>query len=605
MSNLGTYNTVFTGILICLTIILILFLNYLLNKKNKKQLDNIFIMLFILLIISILPTILQMIFINKTDKLIYFDYFSYIGVCYLPVCFVYLSLIFAKTKIKFTRKLKSLLILPTISIILLWTNDWHHLFYQEYSINLSEIKLGNYFYIHYFYTILLFAISIFILMKYSIKNSGFFSKQAILILIGVLIPIVTNVLAYTGLIPGLNITSISLGATVILFSLAMFKFDLFKLTPIALQTIVDRISDSYVVLNDNYEITDFNATFIKTFKINNPYSLRRKHFAVFLKDIGLKDKIKDFAKHIEKIDNKKDAETFELRIRKLNKTFNIEITSIIVNGQFLGILVLFKDITQHINDMQEVKNNQELLIEQERLASLGQMIGGIAHNLKTPIFSVSGGLEGLSDLIKEFDESIDDPTVNNKDMHDIAKDMKEWIEKLREHVTYMSDVITTVKGQAVSMSEEQRIDFPVSELFQHVNILMQHILKQQLATLEINNEIPDNIKINGNINSLVQVVNNLISNSIEAYGNSSNKLVILSAKRINNQIVISVTDFGPGLPNNVKSKLFKEMITTKGKNGTGLGLFMSYSNIKAHFNGTITFDTSSKGTTFNIIIPNK
>ena len=81
-----------------------------------------------------------------------------------------------------------------------------------------------------------------------------------------------------------------------------------------------------------------------------------------------------------------------------------------------------------------------------------------------------------------------------------------------------------------------------------------------------------------------------------------NKLVILSAKRINNQIVISVTDFGPGLPNNVKSKLFKEMITTKGKNGTGLGLFMSYSNIKAHFNGTITFDTSSKGTTFNIFI---
>ena len=60
------------------------------------------------------------------------------------------------------------------------------------------------------------------------------------------------------------------------------------------------------------------------------------------------------------------------------------------------------------------------------------------------------------------------------------------------------------------------------------------------------------------------------------------------------------------MPKDVQKKLFKEMVTTKGKNGTGLGLYMSYSNIKAHFNGTITFEsTKNQGTTFNIIIPNK
>ena len=56
----------------------------------------------------------------------------------------------------------------------------------------------------------------------------------------------------------------------------------------------------------------------------------------------------------------------------------------------------------------------------------------------------------------------------------------------------------------------------------------------------------------------------------------------------------------------VQDKLFKEMVTTKGKNGTGLGLYMSYSNIKAHFGGDITYKTEiGKGTTFNIIIPVK
>ena len=59
-----------------------------------------------------------------------------------------------------------------------------------------------------------------------------------------------------------------------------------------------------------------------------------------------------------------------------------------------------------------------------------------------------------------------------------------------------------------------------------------------------------------------------------------------------------------GLPEEVKEKLFKEMITTKGKDGTGLGLFMSYSNIKAHFSGAMTFESEiNHGTTFNIIIP--
>ena len=308
MTGLGRYQTVYTGILIILTFVLVIFLNYLLSKKNKKQLEKVFIVLFSLLILSIVPTILQMFFANKIDNeqdLIYFDYVSYIGVCYVPVCFTYLSLIFAKTKINFTKKLKSLLILPTISILVLWTNNLHHLFYQSYSINLSDIKLGSYFYIHYIYTMVLFAISLVMLIKYSIKNSGFFSKQAILIFIGVATPIVTNILAYAGIIPGLNVTSISLGVTVILLTIAMLKFDLFKLTPIALQSIVDRISDSYVVLNDNYEITDYNLTFTRTFKVKNVSNLRGKHFAKFLDEIGLKDKIKEFAKYIEKIDNNK------------------------------------------------------------------------------------------------------------------------------------------------------------------------------------------------------------------------------------------------------------------------------------------------------------
>ena len=266
------------------------------------------------------------------------------------------------------------------------------------------------------------------------------------------------------------------------------------------------------------------------------------------------------------------------------------------------------DLCTAYNKIQKLTHdNQNTLIERERLASLGQMVGGIAHNLKTPIFSISGGLEGLSDLIKEYDESIEDPNVTDQDMHDIAKDMREWITKLKGHTSYMSDVITAVKGQAVNLSEEQAIDFTIEELFQHIKILMQPEVKHSLSTLNLTNNVDNIYQITGSINSLVQVINNLISNAIQSYeGTQKDKIIDLSAKYddASHSIIISVKDYGPGLPDNVKQKLFKEMITTKGKDGTGLGLFMSYSNIKAHFKGDLTFETEkNKGTTFFIKIP--
>ena len=243
-------------------------------------------------------------------------------------------------------------------------------------------------------------------------------------------------------------------------------------------------------------------------------------------------------------------------------------------------------------------------MESERLASLGQLIGGIAHNLKTPIMSISGAAEGLTDLVKEYDSSIDDPEVNSQDHHDIAKDMNEWIVKIKEYTEYMSDIITAVKGQAVTLSETENVSFDIDELVKRVDILMKHELKNALIYMNVQMKAPKSTKIHGDINSLVQVVNNMISNAIQAYNGKTEQDIDLILSKSDDNLVISVRDYGCGLPKKVQDKLFKEMITTKGKNGTGLGLYMSYSTIKAHFNGNITFESKEgEGTTFNIILP--
>ena len=270
------------------------------------------------------------------------------------------------------------------------------------------------------------------------------------------------------------------------------------------------------------------------------------------------------------------------------------------------------DLTSSFNEIQkitkkyvdQIHSSQESLMESERLASLGQLIGGIAHNLKTPIMSISGAIEGLSDLIKEYDSSIDDPEVNHQDHHEIAGDMNELIVKIRDYIEYMSDIITAVKGQAVNLSESDTIYFTIDELVKRVDILMKHELKNAIVYLNIGVKTDENLALKGDINSLVQVINNMISNAIQAYNGKPEQKIDLIIEIKNNNLVIAVRDYASGLPKKVQDKLFKEMITTKGKNGTGLGLYMSYSTIKAHFNGDIQFETEEgKGTTFYIVLP--
>ncbi len=600
-----TNDTVVLCTLTFLCILLILLLKFILKQKNKKQLHKMFIIIFNLMLLWLGCMALQLLFMDRFNIPIkYFFDVYYVSLCFLPVAFLFMALSFENNKVTFKKSYLLLFIIPILTIILMWTNDFHHLMYKEYSIDLST-EYGWYFYVHTFYTYLLFAVALFILIRYSIKNAGFFSKQAILILIGVSVPLVINVLGSLQLIE-INIytTPSAFAVTIIFFTFAIFKFDLFKITPIALQRIVDRISDSYVVINENYLITDFNETFIKTFKIKDKSSIRGKSIEALLNKNDININAEKIYHSIEKIGNTDNTEKFELYVPEIEKHFNIEITSIIVNKQFFGTLILFKDITQHVKDLKIIEENQNMLIEKERLASLGQMIGGIAHNLKTPIMSVAGASEGLSELIKEIDLSVGNPTVTVSDYHEITKEMNSWIEKIRAHMSYMSDVITSVKGQAVSMSEDQIVSFKTEELLKRVNILMKHELQNALVTLNIKDFSDKKISITGNINSLVQVINNMISNSIQAYNGKENAVIDLTVTSADDKVIISIKDYACGMPDDVKSKLFTQMVTTKGKNGTGLGLFMSYSNIKAHFNGDITFTSElNKGTEFKIILP--
>lgn len=594
-------------ILLFVTLIATLTFAFFTRKKQKSTLYSLFRVLFLLLSLHVVALILLFYFkdiILNMDTLMYIDAISYISTCNLPVILFFISSIYENKETNL-KKYWYLFIIPILSIIIIFTNPLHHLFCKSYAINVADVQLGPYFYVHMLYTYLLILVAFIKLIKTSISKAGFLSFGTILIILGACAPIIPNLLASLQLISmDTYITPIPYLITAICFYISIFKLNSFDAVPIALKNIVDIMTDAFIVLEKDGTITYSNNTFNTNLSKMIGIKLNDNFYNII--NTNKKLKLSKLNNLIKKSEKNNTVETFDWSFNS-EKYFEISAQPVISTKgrkKVIGTLIIFKDTTQHMLDMQTIKNNQDMLLERERLASLGQLIGGIAHNLKTPIMSISGAAEGLTDLVKEYEASVGDPEVTVQDHHDIAKDMKDWIEKIHSYTEYMSDIITAVKGQAVTMSEEQAVSFTLDELVKRVNILMKHELKNALVELNVSMQVNEQTVLKGNINSLVQVINNMISNAIQAYDGKPDNKIDLILKKENNNIIISVKDYGCGLPDEVQKKLFKEMITTKGKNGTGLGLFMSYSTIRAHFNGNMTFETEQgKGTTFNIILP--
>ncbi len=600
-------NTLFYSFTIgSLLAVVLIFLFYFLLKVKITQLQQIFSVNMILLITTCVFIFLQMQLSNVLNiKPIYFAYFYYIGIVFFPISLYFTVKIFVHTKITFKTRYLLLFIIPLLSLLALWTNEKYHLFFGNYDISLNNCKFGPMFIINEIYSYFLYFLSVVSLLKFFNKNSGLYSQQLSLFLVGIIFPFVLNLLGTLKIIDvTIYITPISSVVSVICFTLALFKFQILDTVPIALTKVVDRMSDGYLVLNEKNIITDYNITFLKIFELEDT-SINSTHIFDLLKLENFKPlEEKTIINGLKAVRESNETLVIEKEFKNLKKFLRLELSNLKSENVFIGSLILVKDFTEHHRDVEIIKSNTNMLIEKERLASLGEMISGVTHNLKTPIFSIAGANEGMADLINEYAQSIDDPTVTKEDHKDIAKDMLDWNEKIKEYTSYMSDIITAIRGQAASFTENTYETFTIDELMKRVNILMKHELQQALVTLNVSYNLSKEINLHGNINSLIQIINNLISNAIQSYQGTPNQNVYLNLENTDTKLIITIEDHGMGIPPEIKDKLFKEIITSKGKEGTGLGLFISYSNLKTQFNGDLTFESEvGKGTTFKITLP--
>lgn len=591
-------------ILTVVLIALVAMLCYVLFAKEKKALHYVFMAIIVELIIWNTAVLIGNYVADDQELNVFVDNFAYFGAAFVPVTMLLLGLAYQKSLKGLSKLCALLFVVPVITMIVIFTNDAHHLFYLSYSLDEGYVQ-GPYFIVYAIYSYTCLFIGMVLLFYTAVKTSGMLSLQAVLNFSAGLIPLFTNIF-YTLHVPGFHVytTPIAFAITVLIYLVSMFRFGFLKVIPIATQTVINRISDCFVVIDRDLNILDYNEPFARHFYDVSHAKKKAKLDEMFAGTVLSPRQVHSVCRNISKAFETRQAQTADLAISGEGPLFyTVEYTPLNERKSYPAVVILFKDVTRHILDLQALRENQEILLERERLASLGQMIGGIAHNLKSPILALSGGIDQTQYLVSEYRDSLGDPEVTEDDHREIAGEIDGWLAKMKTQLAYMSDIISTVKGQATQLNEQCSEPFTVGEVLKRTHILMQHSLIKNNCTLESDVKVDREQVVYGDVNSLVQILDNVIDNAIQAYNGQSGKIQ-LKVEKIDRDIRFSVSDWGEGIPPDVQKLLFKQMTTTKGKHGTGLGLYMSYSTIKGMFRGNMWFETQpGSGTTFFMQIP--
>ncbi len=315
-------------------------------------------------------------------------------------------------------------------------------------------------------------------------------------------------------------------------------------------------------------------------------------FVLYFYAKTLSDDIKTIASNLSEIAEMEDHR-FEEKI------------AVISNDEIGELEAAFNKILERVKQhIETIKKDQVMLMERERLVSLGQMIGGIAHNFRSPIMSIAGYIEDLKDLVAELKESLDNPCVMKEDYMEMADDMLKDLTDMKPYCSYMSDLLSAVRGQAVQLNASTHYSFSVEEVVSRIELLVNFELKKYNCKMNIELNADPQIRINGEVSNLVQVLNNIIYNAMQSYPEKEGGMIDFKIECRNERLLLSIKDYGKGIPFNIQNKLFNQMVTTKGTKGTGLGLYMSYLTIKGRFCGDIYFESKEhEGTTFYISIP--
>lgn len=274
--------------------------------------------------------------------------------------------------------------------------------------------------------------------------------------------------------------------------------------------------------------------------------------------------------------------------------------------------VLYAQKKEIEKTLAELKTTQQQLIQSEKMASLGELTAGIAHEIQNPLNFVNNFSEVSNELIDEMNEEI--RKGNFEEVKAIAEDVQQNLNKINHHGK-RADAIVKGMLQHSQNNNGKKEATDINKLADEYLRLAYHGLRAKDKTFNatLKTDFDDSI---GNIPIIPQdmgrVILNLITNAFytvlekrKQQPTTYDPTVTVSTKKLNDQVLISIEDNGNGIPQKALDKIFQPFFTTKPTGqGTGLGLSMSYDIVTKSHGGTLKVQTlENEGSTFTIALP--
>lgn len=256
-----------------------------------------------------------------------------------------------------------------------------------------------------------------------------------------------------------------------------------------------------------------------------------------------------------------------------------------------------------IQAFEELKHSHARLMESEKMASLGLLTAGVAHEIKNPLNAMSANMESVKVNMDHIVQSVDHTHVKET----VKQDVNNFTEKTRSLIGATNEGIKRTAGIIADLCTFARADeaeMILTNIHQNIDStlnLLTSEMKNNITVVKEYGELPTIPCHPGKIN---QVFMNILINAIHALQSRRDSKIVITTKRNADSIVISIKDNGPGMSKEIVDKIFVPFFTTKpGSLGSGLGLFISSNIIKEHHGKISVLSELEKGTEFIITLP--
>jgi hypothetical protein len=351
------------------------------------------------------------------------------------------------------------------------------------------------------------------------------------------------------------------------------------------QAILDGIADIVAVVAPDYRIRTINDSFYTVYETTEP--LNDYCYKIFRQ----RDEPCPACPLREALQlNRVCRQNAIITINGRNRHFEITASPLRNSQGEPGDIILVK------RDVTLEKEYQEKYYHAEKMATIGLLAAGVAHEINNPLAAIKGFAQGLQRRLPQLEQLVEDETLK--------KDYREYLEIIHKECRRCAEIVQSLLTFSPRKSLEfYRVD--LNKLVENVMRLLHHRLKQlppDIITLALAQDLP---AIQGNPAELEQVILNLVLNALDAVeATTAGEIVLRTRSRDDAWVIVEVTDNGVGIETENMNKLFEPFFTTKPLGqGIGIGLSTCYHILQAH-GGDITVDSApGKGAVFTAKLP--